>query len=154
MSVASKSDEEMLALVRSRIAALHEIAPDSIGDLMRFELISCDPEAGEYELRCKTEAWMRNAAGTLHGGMCAAVLDQAMGFLAYCVKPGEGQAPTVQLQVSYYRPLIPGEDVAIRVKVESVTRSLMHLRGEASLASSPARICVSASAIYFYKPNA
>lgn len=140
-------------IVKARIAALHEIAPDSIGDLMGFELLSCDAAAGEYKMRCKTQEWMRNSAGTLHGGMCAAVLDQAMGFLAYCVKPGEGQAPTVQLQVSYHRPLIPGEDVAIRVKVESVTRSLMHLRSEASLASSPDRICISASAIYFYKPN-
>lgn len=152
MSAVSKSNGEIPALVRSRIAALHKIAPDSIGDRMAFQLLDCDAAAGEYTLTCRTESWMRNAAGTLHGGMCAAVVDQAMGFLAYCVKPGEGQAPTVQLQVSYHRPLIPGEDVIVRVKVVSVTRSLMHLSAEASLVSSPERVCVSATAIYFYKP--
>lgn len=149
MSTQERSLEE---IVKARIADLHEIAPDSIGDLMQFQLISCDAEAEEYVLRCKTQSWMRNAAGTLHGGMCAAVLDQAMGFLAYCVKPGEGQAPTVQLQVSYHRPLIPGEDVLIRVAVISVTKSLIHLRAEAALSSSPDRVCVTGNAIYFFKP--
>lgn len=137
--------------VRDRIALLHEVAPGSIGDLMEFCLVSCAPEKGEYTLRCTTKEWMRNAAGTLHGGMCATIVDQAMGFISYCVKPGEGTAPTVQMQVSYHRPLIPGEDVIVRVKVASVTKSLMHLSAEAALASSESRVCLSATGIYFYK---
>lgn len=139
--------------VRSRIAALHQTVPDTVGDMLNFQLLDCDPEKGEYTLRCETKEWMRNVAGTLHGGMCATLVDQAMGFISYCVKPGEGTAPTVQLQVTYHRPLIPGEDVQIRVRVISATKSLMHLSAEAALASSPERVCLTSTATYFYKPD-
>ena len=147
-----KENLTLAELVRSRIALLHEVVPDSIGDQMHFELVDCDPDHGAYTLRCKTAEWMRNVAGTLHGGMCATIVDQAMGFIAYCIKPGEGTAPTVQMQVSYHRPLIPGEKAVVRVKVVSVTKSLMHLSAEVFPETSPERLCLSASAIYFYKP--
>lgn len=137
--------------VRARIAQLHEAAPDSIGDLMRYELVECDGEGKEFLLRCETKDWMRNGPGTLHGGMCATVVDQAMGFIAWCIKPGEGIAPTVQLQVNYHRPLIPGQAVLIRVRVVSTTRSLMFLSAEAYPAAAPEKVSLTASATYFYK---
>ena len=137
--------------VRERLASIHSLAPGSIGAQMNYELLNCDPEAGEYTLLCRTFPWMRNIPGTLHGGMCATVVDQAMGFIAHCVKRGEGTAPTVELQVSYHRPLNPGEDVVVKVKVVSVTRSLMRLSCEAYQAGKPDRLCLTASAVYFNK---
>ena len=145
-------DISMKEIVRSRIALLREAVPGSIGDQMQFQLVDCDPDRGEYSLSCKTFDWMRNVSGTLHGGMCATIVDQAMGFIAYCVKPGEGTAPTVQMQVTYHRPLIPGEDVLVKVRVISVTKSLMHLTAEASLSNSTDRVCLTSTATYFYKP--
>ena len=96
MSAAS----ETAALLRRRIAQVSELAPGSIGDMLHFELLDCDPEAGDYFLSCRTETWMRNPAGTLHGGLGATVLDQAMGLIPYCLKTEAGIAPTVQ-PVSY-----------------------------------------------------
>lgn len=69
------SEHSMEQLLRLRIAQLHEAAPDSIGDLFQFELLSCDNETGKYRFRCRTQPWMRNPAGTLHGGMSAAIAD-------------------------------------------------------------------------------
>ena len=143
---------EIAALLRRRLEELRTAAPDSIGAVMDFELLSCDSEAGEYVFRCKTMPWMRNILGTLHGGLCATALDQAMGFVAHCIKPGEGTAPTIQMQVSYHRPLISGEDVIVKVWVVSATRSLMSFRAEAFQASRPEKLCLSGSATYFYKP--
>lgn len=143
---------EIAALLRRRLEELRTAAPDSIGAVMDFELLSCDSEAGEYVFRCKTMPWMRNILGTLHGGLCATALDQAMGFVAHCIKPGEGTAPTIQMQVSYHRPLISGEDVIVKVWVVSATRSLMSFRSEAFQASRPEKLCLSGSATYFYKP--
>lgn len=82
MSAASETG----ALLRRRIAQVSELAPGSIGDMLHFELLDCDPEAGDYWLTCRTEDWMRNPAGTLHGGLGATVLDQAMGLIPYCLK--------------------------------------------------------------------
>ena len=140
-------------LIRNRLALLHEVAPDSIGDLLRLELESYDPERQEYWLRGRTLEWMRNVAGTLHGGMGATLMDQTMGAVAYCLMPGEGFAPTIEMNVSYHRPLIPGEDVRVRVSVVSVTRSLIRLESRAYQADRPDRLCISATAAYFYKPR-
>jgi len=135
-----------------RLEQLHTLAPGSIGDMMGLELVDCDPDHGIYTMRCKTYDWMRNIAGTLHGGMCATLVDQAMGCVAYCARPGEGIAPTVELNVEYHRPLIPGKDVRMDIHLVSVTRSLMHLAAEAYVADEPEKLCISASAVYFYKP--
>lgn len=132
---------------------LHEIAPDSIGDRMAFRLTESHPDKGAYTLQCETKEWMKNGAGTLHGGMGAAILDQAMGFIAWCVKPGPGQAPTIQLQTSYHRPLLPGKNVTIRIRVISVTHHLIHLSAEAAQAESPEKICLTGNGTYFYKPD-
>lgn len=140
------------AAVRRRVAQISEAVPGSIGDMMHFQLLECDPGSGDYTFSCQTAGWMRNFAGTLHGGMCATILDQAMGFIAYCLKPGEGTAPTVQMEVDYHRPLNPGEDVLVKVHVVTATRSLMNLTVEAMQASHPDKISLSGSGIYFYKP--
>jgi len=137
--------------IMDRIAQLHAVAPGSIGDLMEYRLIRWDDDLRVYTFTCKTFDWMRNGPGTLHGGMCATVIDQAMGFVAYCAKPGEGIAPTVSMQVSYHRPLIPGQDVIVTVRVLSLTKSLMHFTAEAALNHAPQKLCLSGSATYFYK---
>lgn len=138
--------------IAARLAELHTAAPDSIGDLLHFELLESNGE-GEYLLRCATLPWMRNPAGTLHGGICATVLDQAMGLIAYCVKPGPGFAPTIEMQVSYIRPVLMGQSLLTRVHVTSVTSSLIRLRCELMMEGLPDRVCVTGSAVYFYKPG-
>lgn len=135
-----------------RLEQLHTLAPGSIGDQLQLELVDCDADAGLYVMRCKTQSWMRNIAGTLHGGMCATLVDQAMGCVAYCAKPGEGTAPTIEMNVTYHRPLIPGEDALIQVRLESVSRHLMHLAAEVFEMSNPDKLCLAATAVYFYKP--
>lgn len=138
--------------LKVRLQQLHTLAPGSIGDQMHLELLSCDPEEGLYTMRCQTAEWMRNIAGTLHGGMCATLVDQAMGCVAYCAKPGEGIAPTIEMNVTYHRPLIPGENVVIHVRLESATKHLMHLSAKACRAAEPNKACIAATGVYFYKP--
>ena len=143
---------ETAALLRRRIAQVSELAPDSIGDILHFSLLECDPEAGDYLLSCRTEGWMRNVAGTLHGGLCAAVLDQAMGLIPYCLRTDAGIAPTVQLSVNYHRPLIPGQEVLVKVHAVSVTKSLISLSAEAWQKENPQKLCLSGTGLYFWKP--
>ena len=138
--------------VRARIAELGEIAADSIGSQMQYEVLGSNSETQEILMRCKTFPWMRNGFGTLHGGMCATVVDQAMGFVGHCCKVSDGTAPTVHLSVDYHRPLTPGEDVLVNVKVVSVTRSLMRFSAEAYQESNPHKLCLSGSSIFFNNP--
>ena len=43
------ADEQMLVSVRDRIRQLHESAPDSIGDRMSYQLISCTGGGWKYQ---------------------------------------------------------------------------------------------------------
>ena len=147
MNAASDIEAEL----RRRITRIGETAPGSIGDILHFSLLECTPESGEYLFCCQTEDWMRNFGGTLHGGIGATILDQAMGFVAYCLIGYKGMTPTVQLSVNYHRPLIPGAAVLVRVRVISVTRSLITLSAEASQKERPDKICLSGTGLYFLK---
>lgn len=137
--------------VQTSIDGVHRKVPGSIGDLMEFQVLEEDREQGRYTLRCRTFDWMRNAIGTLHGGMGATVVDQAMGFVAYSYMSGPGTAPTIQMQLNYHRPMIPGEDVIVRVHVISVSRTLISMTCEASMASNPDQICITSSATSFLR---
>ena len=141
----------MLEKLMKRLALLHEVAPGSVGDQLVLEPLEYDDEKKEFLMRCPTTGWMRNAQGTLHGGMCATIADQAMGSVAYCYKRGEGILPAIELSLNYHRPLIPGENVIIRVRPVSVTRTLIHVQAEMYRESQPDKLCSSARAPYFYK---
>ena len=136
---------------KNSIAGLHRKAPGSIGDIMDFRVLREDRENGEYMLRCKTFPWMRNALGTLHGGMGATVVDQAMGFIAYSYMPAPGTTPTLQLSLNYHKPLVPGEDVVVHVRVITASRRLVSMTCEAALASKPDDICITAAATSYLK---
>ena len=147
----SEEIEKIEPSVANSIAGLHRKAPGSIGDQLEFHVLEENRGKGEYTFCCKTYPWMRNALGTLHGGMCATIVDQAMGFVAYSYMSGKGTAPTIQMQLNYHKPFVPGEDVIIRVRVVSMTRNLIAMSCEASRASDPARVCLTASATSFLK---
>ena len=137
--------------VRSRIAEVNAAVPGSIAEMLNFRFASQENDV--IVMTCQTMPWMRNPAGTLHGGLCATILDQAMGFVSYCLKAGEGTAPAIHLAVDYHRPLCPGEQVYVRVHVVNVSRNLMNLTAEAYQASCPEKICLSGSGVYFFKPR-
>ena len=137
--------------VRCRIAQVNAGVPGSIAEMLNFQFVSC--EHNDVVMTCRTLPWMRNPAGTLHGGLGATILDQAMGFVSYCLKPGEGIAPAVHLSVDYHRPLYPGEEVVVKVHTVSITRSLMNLTAEVCRASCPEKICLSGAGVYFFKPT-
>ena len=139
--------------VRNRIAELKEIAPGSIGVQMDYRVLGYDEGEKEITMVCRTLEWMRNGFGSLHGGMCATVVDQAMGFVAHCCKMDAGTAPTVQLSVDYHRPLVPGEEVLVKVKVISVSRNLMRFTSEAYRMCAPDKLCLTGSSIFFNKPE-
>lgn len=143
--------EDFRAILENRIALVNQGAPGSIGQQMDFQVTDWDPEKKEVTMTCRTFPWMRNYAGTLHGGMCATIVDQAMGFVSNALKGGNAVVPTAQMSLSYHRPLIPGEEALIKVRVVSETRSLMTLESQAFRQTHPEKPCLTATALYFYK---
>ena len=153
MSGENKAVSSMEQRLAEYIARIHENHKGSIGDMLDFRVISCNEEKDDYELECRTAAWMCNHYGTLHGGICATVLDQAMGMVCFCLKRGAGVCTTVQLEADYHRPVTAGESILVKVHVISVTRSLINMTAEIVQPSKPDKISVSGSAIFFYKDD-
>ena len=146
-------NESLEHLVQRRLRYFKEHLTDTIAAYLDLELLSCDERRNEYVFRGTPAPWMINFHGTLHGGMGATFVDQAMGHMAFCLKPGPGIAPTVDMNVKYHRPLFAQDPVLLRVRLVSRTKSLMHLSCEASQAAAPEKVCISATATYYYKPD-
>ncbi len=153
MSVENKLSSTMEQQLKDYIAKIHTNCKGSIGDMLDFRVISCNEEKDDYTLECRTESWMCNHYGTLHGGICATILDQAMGMICFCLKRGVGVCTTVQLEADYHRPVMTGENILVKVHVISVTRSLINMTAELVQPSKPDKVSVSGSAIFFYKED-
>lgn len=146
-----KNSEEMEQLLNRWIGELHKNAPDSIGDLLHFSVERCCAEAGDYVFCIETAQWMQNAFGTLHGGIISTIMDQGMGMLATCLMEQPGVTPSVQLNVTFHRPLNPGEKILLKIHVDTMTHTLLYLHAEASCMNEPDKLCASGTGIFFQK---
>ena len=135
--------------IENRMEWIHGVGIDTIGGAFRLQLQSGNDEAKEYTFLARTEDWMRNVIGTLHGGSCAALVDQAMGCVANCLFTDETHAPTTQLQLNFHRPLFAGDQMRVIVRVVNISRSMLHMAAEIYAVKDPERLCVSSSAIFF-----
>lgn len=143
--------QDMAQRLERRLETIRTEGKNTIGDMLQLRLVACDTDKGEFLIQGKTAPWMRNLAGTLHGGMCATFIDQCLGLVANCLKEGQGITPTLDMSLHYHRPPMPGEDVLIRIRFLSMTKSIIHMGVEAYMASNPERLCISGSGTSFFK---
>lgn len=141
--------ENFEKVLKERISLVNRETPGSIGEQMDYRVLGWDDEKQEATMTCKTLPWMCNFAGTLHGGLCATVVDQAMGFVSNALRGGHAVVPTVQLSVNYHRPLAPGKEVLVKVRVESATRRFLTLTAQAGQSDAPEKLCLSATGLYY-----
>ena len=82
--------------------------PPSAGVLLGFELLGVDTEAGTIEVGFTATEQFLNPAGTVQGGILAAMLDDTLGP-ALVASLGDGEwAPTTDLHVQFLAPARPG----------------------------------------------
>lgn len=144
-------EEAVSQRIQQVLSRRREQAGGAFGGQLHFGFQGYDPVRQEYLLTARTEGWMRNIDGVVHGGFCAAIADHAMGIVANCLREGEHIAPTIQLQIAYHRPLPPEEEVLVHVRVLSATSRLIHLSAEACRTRTPETVCFSSNATYFCK---
>ena len=151
MQIDHFSDMSMEEQIRHTLEFQRHPQRDNIEDWMALKLISCDPEKNEYLISANTAAWMRNAVDHVHGGICTAFLDQAMGCVCHCQKPSAEVAPTIEMNLSFHRPVKIDSSILIKVQVLSVTRHLIRMAGQIVMADAPEKICVSSTATFYCK---
>ena len=142
----------MIEIVERRVQALIDRTdPALIGGMFSLSLEHYDAGAGEFRFFARTAPWMANSAGALHGGMGAALADQAMSYIARAVKPEGAVTATLQLQTDYHRPLGLEEELLVRVYAVNIGHSVMHFRCEISALGAPDKLCLSAKGIFHNK---
>lgn len=141
----------MKQMISHWIDQLHTHAPDTIGDLLHFQVVDCDARAGSCTISAETQAWMRNAFGSLHGGIITTAMDQGMGMICTCMTDGKAITPTVQLNTTFHHPIQPGQKLLLKFIPESRTKNLIHMRAEVYESRSPSQLCASATGMFFVK---
>ena len=112
-------------------------------DVLGWELVSIDPDAGTIELAFTATEQFLNPIGVIQGGFLAAMLDDTMGpALVATLGPGMF-APTADLHVQFLRPARPGR-LTGRGRVVRRGKDVAFLAGE--LADESGQIVAAATA--------
>jgi uncharacterized protein (TIGR00369 family) len=110
-SFANPNDvKSAIAAVDGNLRWLHEMiagrlpappAAETIG--MRLESV----EEGKATFSLRSEQWLANPLGVLHGGMTATLLDTALTVAIVTQLPSAKMATTTDLHVHFVRPVLP-----------------------------------------------
>lgn len=86
--------------------------------------------------------------GILHGGITAAMMDNAMGMLAKNYTSDGRLAPTVNMSIDYIRQIPISESVVIKAQIVSHGNTLIRTRAEARI-SGTTGVVASGIATYY-----
>ncbi|KFH24627.1 hypothetical protein IB63_01335 [Brucella abortus 544] len=88
------------------------LVPPPTAQLLGWELIDVDVEQGTIRIAFHPDERMLNPRGTVQGGIVAAMLDDTMVPALYALTGGQYLASTIDLNVSFIRPVQPGRVIA------------------------------------------
>ncbi len=112
----------------------------------RFE--SCDFQTKSLLLSFPVEPYMRNPMGVMHGGAVAGALDVAMGSLTFYMC-GEYATPTINLNVSYERPVEVGKRMYVEAVCLSCGKTMAYATARAWMEGHPEKTVASAAGTYY-----
>ena len=115
---------------------------------MKSRYESCDFQSKTLRLSYPVEEYMRNPAGVMHGGAVAGALDIAMGSLTFYMS-GEYLTPTINLNVSYERPIATGKRLFVEASCYACGKTMAYASARAWVEGSPDKIVASASGTYY-----
>lgn len=107
-------DSPALLMLRSQIGKEMRSSPSPFGNWLAAKVVGVDRGKLAFEYTVRKE--MTNPAGTLHGGVIAAIMDDIIGATMFSL--GETHFKfTVNLSVDYFYPAREGEKVTARTSV-------------------------------------
>jgi uncharacterized protein (TIGR00369 family) len=110
----SPQDSAALIALRSQIGQEMRDSPSPFGNWLAAKIVGVERGKLAFEYTVRKE--MTNPAGTLHGGVIAAIMDDIIGATMFSL--GETHFKfTVNLSVDYFYPAREGEKVTARSQV-------------------------------------
>lgn len=117
---------------------------EDINRMMALSYQDCCAKDGTVMLCHRMAAWERNVMDTMHGGLITFLLDAAMA-IACRACTGDRAMPTMDLYVSFLRPVWGGEAICVEGRVEHVGRRTIHASARLWTGGGE-RLCAAASA--------
>lgn len=100
-----------------------------VARLLGWKLIALDPQAGTIGVEFAAKTEFTNPSGFIQGGLLAAMLDDTLGPAAFAMAGGKRMMTTIDLQLHYIRPVLPGR-VTAKAKVINLGATIVFLEGE------------------------
>lgn len=105
------------------------LTPPPASELLGWELVSEDADKGEITVAFHPDHSMTNPRGQVQGGFVAAMLDDTMGPALLVGSGGRYIASTIDMSISYLRPVMPGR-VVVKGQVVRMGRQVAFLEAE------------------------
>ena len=118
--------------------------------LIGFELLDLNVAEGWCEAKFCLPEEASNPGGAAQGGMITACLDEVMSLAAAIVQPSPSISPTLQMSVSFLRPVAVGEVLVARGQVTKRGRVQHHTEGR--LTDPRGKLCATATAVCVSRP--
>lgn len=96
-----------------------------INTFLGGRLISHDPAKGVIRFAFPTSPEYANPAGNVFGGMTAAFLDHIPGPLAVAATGGEAFPVSLDIHVTYFKPVPIGPDAIAEARIDRMTKSVI-----------------------------
>ncbi len=84
------------------------VPPPPAARLLGRTVLEVDPAAGTITVQFEARPEFLTSAGTINGGILAAMLDSTLGPAVRATLPVGATAPTLELKVNFIRPAAPG----------------------------------------------
>lgn len=108
----------------------------------------CDYDEKSLVVSMEAQHWMANPSSILHGGVTASILDMAMGLLCrYC--SGGYMTPTIDMSVSYLRPVPLHKKLLVRADVTMSGFTICHAVGSLWAEDAPEKLLATATGSYY-----
>lgn len=138
--IPAEGESEQAFMERVLRAVIEEPTEDTVVDRfnerMTPSFYSCSAEDRSVSVLFKTEEWMLNPNGTLHGGIASAAVDIVMSVLArYLAK--KRVAVTVQLNVNFMKPIQRGQPFIVHVTADHSGRRCIVTHAHVTAGDSP-----------------
>ncbi len=120
----------------------------SFNVLMKSRFEHCDFQSKTLVLSYPVENYMRNPAGVMHGGALAGAMDLTMGSLTFYFS-GEFLTPTINMNVSYERPVAVGKRLFVEAQLFSCGKTMAYASAKAWMEGQEDKIVGSATGTYY-----
>jgi uncharacterized protein (TIGR00369 family) len=112
-----------------KISVFSRFPKPPAAELLGWELIREDPVAGTIDVAFHPDERLLNPRGTVQGGFVAAMLDDTMGPALVSMTDGKLIPASIDMTVSFVRPVKPGRVVG-RGRVVNLGKSIAFLEAE------------------------